>query len=384
MSKATEVTGQIAMRLAGAPVADLDRAINDALALVGDYTGSDRTYLTQFFDDGTIEIQHEWLEPSYPPHGVAVGIADATTFSYSIDLAARGERFEISDIAALPDEARAEQTSFAAFNVTAVLQVPLRIDGQIVGVLGFNSLSPRDWSNIDNDLLDWTAQALAVAIERRRGAENVDRAEAEADRARHAAHHLLGRFSHELRTPLHVILGYTELLQLNATQPDDADALAQIQFNGRRLLALIDDLMMLDGDAEPEATLVPLTEVIDEVLDAIAQVTAHRQVTIDIDIDDSVALWFDRGRLRQVLYCQLAATVQNTPPGTKVTYSATPRGDHQAEVKMIVTSQTNEPLTAVAMPLAEALLDGEAELAVAHDTPARWTAAFTLPTASPD
>lgn len=383
MNNADELIGRLARRLATAPAQGLDDAINETLAVIGLHTMSDRVYLTQFHRDDTIEIEHEWLDPNLAPHRVAVGVTQASNFAYSVELARAGQRCETSDIDTLPAAAYNEQQSFAAFGVKAILQVPVAIDGHVIGVLGFNSQTSREWSTLDSDLIEWTTEALAVALQRRAAAADVARATADADLARRSARNLVGRFSHELRTPLHVILGYTELLQLKAEQPDDAAALAHIEFNGRRLLSLIDDLLIFDDEDSDGVTVVRLSDVLDEVIEAIGSVAAQREVSIEVDADDDVEVWFDRGRLRQVLYCQLAATVQDTPPGARVRYSLNDIDD-AAEVTMRVTGNDEDELSVVAMPLAEALLADEAELVVDQVSDHEWTAQFTLPSvASP-
>lgn len=59
---------------------------------------------------------------------------------------------------------------------------------------------------------------------------------------------VLARISHELRTPLNAILGYAELLEEDEDLSADGRAdVARIQASGAHLLALVDDLLELDG-----------------------------------------------------------------------------------------------------------------------------------------
>ena len=75
--------------------------------------------------------------------------------------------------------------------------------------------------------------------------------------AKHTQSEFLARVSHELRTPLNAVLGFTQLLTYDASEPLSArqrERLARIDAAGRHLLALIDDVLDLariDVDRQP-------------------------------------------------------------------------------------------------------------------------------------
>jgi signal transduction histidine kinase len=82
-----------------------------------------------------------------------------------------------------------------------------------------------------------------------RSAEQARRQALLAERESRAKSQFLSRMSHELRTPLNAVLGFTQLLQVEAQraalggEPVQLDKLGHIRAAGEDLLALIDDVL---------------------------------------------------------------------------------------------------------------------------------------------
>ena len=98
-----------------------------------------------------------------------------------------------------------------------------------------------DWLN--RRIVNVARGARSITIER-------DRTRERLTRQSEAKSNFFARMSHDLRTPLNAILGYATLLQEDARERSDKSATAdleRIQSSGRRLLALIDDLLTMSG-----------------------------------------------------------------------------------------------------------------------------------------
>ncbi len=88
------------------------------------------------------------------------------------------------------------------------------------------------------------ARAIRYAVARREmEQERVERLRAESENR--AKSEFLAHLSHELRTPLTAILGYTDLLNKEATSDDQIQHLQVIKRNGRHLLNLLNDILDL-------------------------------------------------------------------------------------------------------------------------------------------
>ena len=129
-----------------------------------------------------------------------------------------------------------------------------------------------------------------------------------AERESQAKSQFLSRMSHELRTPLNAVLGFTQLLQLEARQlppdPTRAARLEHIRAAGEHLLTLIDDVLDLSslqaGMLKLDLQTVPLAAAVAQALPLVAELAAAQRVTLHSGPLAGAAR-ADPTRLRQVL-----------------------------------------------------------------------------------
>lgn len=163
-------------------------------------------------------------------------------------------------------------------------------------------------------------QALEEALAHERLAvENLK----EVDQVKDA---LVSGVSHELRTPITSILGYLEMLEEGGFGPlgeAQARALARVKGNSSRLLALIDDLLVLsqiqDGYLAVQSTRLDLRAVVSEARGEVAGLlrTAGLELRVDLPPEPVVVLG-DAERLGQVLVNLLVNATKFTDPGGHV------------------------------------------------------------------
>ena len=138
---------------------------------------------------------------------------------------------------------------------------------------------------------------------------------------------LLSRVSHELRTPLNAVLGFTQLLQLEARSPQppsSLDKLGHIRAAGEHLLALIDDLLDLSSLEAGTFKLVPqpvaLAVAVREALPLVQQLAAEHRVSLRTGPLAGTAQ-ADPTRLRQVLLNLLTNAIKYNRQGGDVVVS---------------------------------------------------------------
>src|SRR6266481_5151345 len=119
--------------------------------------------------------------------------------------------------------------------------------------------------------------------ERKQAEEALEQARREADRANQAKSEFLSRMSHELRTPMNAVLGFAQLLEIDALTVGQRDSVDHILRGGRHLLGLIDEVLDISrieaGHLSVSLEPVLLSEVIRDISELIqpCYVLADRQ-----------------------------------------------------------------------------------------------------------
>jgi len=145
-----------------------------------------------------------------------------------------------------------------------------------------------------------------------------------AEREIQAKSQFLSRMSHELRTPLNAVLGFTQLLQIEARQSAQSAQLAKLEHiraAGDHLLSLINDVLDLSGMEAGETRLsmqpVDLAQLVRQSLPLLQSLASQHGVELETGRAEGIAL-ADPTRLRQVLINLLSNAIKYNRPGGTV------------------------------------------------------------------
>ena len=148
-------------------------------------------------------------------------------------------------------------------------------------------------------------------------------AKEEAETAARAKSEFLANMSHEIRTPLNAILGYGEILQFEARKlkrPDFIEDLKAIEFAGRHLLSLINEILELSkiqaGKMEIYPEAFDLSQFIDGVVSTVKPLAQRKNNKLEVikqDLPDS--MYSDSSRIRQILLNLLGNSCKFTEEG---------------------------------------------------------------------
>jgi signal transduction histidine kinase/CheY-like chemotaxis protein len=136
--------------------------------------------------------------------------------------------------------------------------------------------------------------------------------------------------SHDIRTPLNAILGYSELLQKDATNQANRDeALKSIRSSGTTLLQLVNDVLDLAKMDAGKMTLRPepvlLNQLTDEVFSSFSRTAGEKGIKL-VNLTKSVpTVMIDGHRFRQILFNLIGNAVKFTSEGS-VTVAASYAG----------------------------------------------------------
>ena len=157
-------------------------------------------------------------------------------------------------------------------------------------------------------------------------------AEERADTANRAKTAFLATMSHELRTPLNAVLGYADLIRedlVDADMPDTVEDVAQLTHAARRLLDLIDQLLVLtqaeQGESAADLQPVPVADLVKRCVDDVAASSRHGN-RFRWSADESVLVVADPAWLERVLLNLVANADKFTEAGD-ITVSVLPTSE---------------------------------------------------------
>ena len=181
----------------------------------------------------------------------------------------------------------------------------------------------RAHDELEHRVEERTHELSEEVAQRRRTEHELMRAREDAESANKAKSMFLANMSHELRTPLNAIIGYSEMLQEDATDlghPDIASDLDKIHTAGRHLLAIINEILDLSkieaGRIELSPELCSILDVIATVTDTVEPLIATNNNTLHVECAPDIGeMETDVTRLRQILFNFLSNAAKFTENG---------------------------------------------------------------------
>jgi PAS domain S-box-containing protein len=180
-------------------------------------------------------------------------------------------------------------------------------------------------------------QLLTVVLRdvtEQRQTEQAQRAQQVAEAASRAKSTFLANMSHELRTPLSAVLGLSQLMQADRSEPlgeRQAVRAEQIRTAGTHLLALINDALDLArieaGGLQIAIEAVDLVAVLRDALALCHALAGRHRVAVHALAPDTAPLWVqgDALRVRQVLINLLSNAIKYSHPGGEVVLRLEPQ-----------------------------------------------------------
>lgn len=199
-------------------------------------------------------------------------------------------------------------------------------------------LGTRDYSGTARDILLQTAHpdpataqgvgsigVLLDITERKQAERSIAEARDRAEEASRLKSQFLSSMSHELRTPMNAILGFSQLLESDPSQPlteDQRDSVAEIGKAGRHLLQLINEVLDLarieSGRMEVFIEQVEVAPLVSECLSLVGPLAERHDIRLEAVAAGCgpTRVLADYTRLKQVLLNLLSNAIKyNRPQG---------------------------------------------------------------------
>ncbi len=169
-----------------------------------------------------------------------------------------------------------------------------------------------------NQELEATNDQLEMAMEK---ASHMAK---EAEIANVAKSQFLANMSHEIRTPMNAIIGFTELMIEEESDPRRRESLEMIKVSSDALMALINDVLDLSkieaGKVELESIPFSIEDILAEAGDIIRVKAREKGLEMSLEMENvPEGVVGDPTRLRQVLINLLGNAVKFTQTGSVVT-----------------------------------------------------------------
>jgi PAS domain S-box-containing protein len=233
----------------------------EACRLLGEHLGVDRAYYAEVNEaENYTRINQNYLRGDSPSLVCTLPLTD---YGWVLPYLKRGETVVMPDIESSDVVPVGDRAAMAAIKVAAHISLPLIKGGALVGALNVTESEPREWTDIEIELVRETAERIWAAIERtyaerdlreseiqriqEQSAREEERQRAEAlaelDRAKTL---FFTNISHEFRTPLTLSLAPLQDALSDRNHPLDPvqrERLELVHHNSLRLLKLVNTLL---------------------------------------------------------------------------------------------------------------------------------------------
>ena len=233
----------------------------------------------------------------------------------------RRETISIPDLSSAPDYPLKDITLAAGFK--SVLVVPLLRQDEIFGALVLQRHSAGDFAANTIDLMRTFADQSVLAMNNARLFREVEQKGRELAIASAHKSQFFANMSHELRTPLNAVLGFSELIAKGyyGQLPEKAsEVLERIQFNGKHLLGLINDVLDISKIEAGQLTLrleeYSIESIVQSVISATGSLASTKGLQVKLNMPEQLPMGRgDERRLTQVLLNLVSNAIKFTDSG---------------------------------------------------------------------
>jgi PAS domain S-box-containing protein len=223
--------------------------------------------------------------------------------------------------------------------------VPLKVESETIGVMCLQDYYNEDkFSQEDLYILDFIANQIAIALQRRMMLDNIILARMKAEEAAKSKQQFMSTMSHEIRTPLNEVIGITNLLLQGSPRDDQMDYIKALKFSGNHLLTLVNDVLdynkMESGKIIFEQTQFNLSDFLDEIMRSYSFRSKEKNLAFDIKKanDLPAEVIGDPIRLNQILSNLLSNALKFTKEGSiQVIVKELERSGNQSKMEFTVT-----------------------------------------------
>ncbi len=159
----------ITSRFIHLPPGQLEQEIVDALQLVAEFVGGQRSYIFLFDESRTTaSLSLEWVAEGCPETPAHLKLIPNLERDWSMQLLEQGQPISISNLDALPPNAMPLRNEFSKIDVASFILVPIFLNEQLIGFMGISSRHPGErWTPESASILQLVGEVFANALMRK-------------------------------------------------------------------------------------------------------------------------------------------------------------------------------------------------------------------------
>ena len=231
---------------------------------------------------------------------------------------------EVADILEEENSARRARSLLRELGYRSVLAIPLLREERVMGGLSVYRRQAGSFSAEIVNLLQTFATQSVLGIQNARLFREIEEKGRQLAEANHHKSEFLANMSHELRTPLNAIIGYSEMLEEEATDLDQKTFIPDLQkINGagKHLMSLISNILDLSkieaGKMDLYLESFEIVPTIKEVIATVKPLVEKNANTLQLQYADGLGqMRSDITKLRQMLFNLLSNASKFTARGT--------------------------------------------------------------------
>jgi signal transduction histidine kinase len=238
---------------------DFDRAVNEALARVGEAVGCSRVLLLQHSQDMmSLTCTHEWtahgtsaIRPSLS--NLAIELQDWLTDNVQHEGTVR-----TLSLSSMDQEERGRLSLLIQDGVSSMLLAPVLVEGRRQGLICLQRMGEeKAWEADETSMLRFLAQNLSVALQRRKAQEDMAKLAESVTMSNKV-------LRHDIRNELMVLSGSLQLYDMKKEEKQ----LDRAKRSAARLTEVLDHFKELDSFLQSSKALFPvdLRQTIDQVM----------------------------------------------------------------------------------------------------------------------
>ena len=206
------------------------------------------------------------------------------------------------------------------------LGVPLKIEGEVTGVLAIQSYSDENaFNESDMRMLEFVSDQISISIDRKKTEEDLIKSKEKAEENDRLKTAFLTNMSHEIRTPMNGIIGFADLLKkANFINKEEYDYYANIIVDSsKQLLNIVNDILDISkietGQIDLFEEEISVNKIISETFSFFELKAKEKNLKLNVFkglSDKEATIKTDQSKLKQVLFNLVSNAFKFTEKGS--------------------------------------------------------------------